>query len=120
MPMTTPPSPRRRWFRFSLRTLLVVVTLLCVWLGWQIHAVRQRSAIIAELRATGVYGLPVWTPKYGWFNPVIDHIFSGEESLVREGQKPSRPDWVRKLFGDCYAGQLWFDRRLSDADRRAI
>ena len=35
------PKPRR-WFRFSLRTLFVLVTLFCVWLGYQLNWVRQR------------------------------------------------------------------------------
>jgi hypothetical protein len=30
--MTSSAPPRRRWFRFSLRTLFVLVTVLCVWL----------------------------------------------------------------------------------------
>ena len=38
-----------RVFRFSLRTLLVVVTVVCVWLGWQLSIVRQRRAKITEL-----------------------------------------------------------------------
>ena len=31
--MTSPAPSRRRWFRLSLRTLFLVVTLLGVWLG---------------------------------------------------------------------------------------
>jgi len=43
---TTPPV-RRRWFRFSLRTLLVVVLLLAVplaWMGVQLKWIRDRHA----------------------------------------------------------------------------
>jgi hypothetical protein len=29
-----PSKPRRRWFQFSLRTLLVTVTVLCVFCAW--------------------------------------------------------------------------------------
>jgi hypothetical protein len=36
------PKPRRRWFRFSLRTMLVLVTLLCLYLGWAMNWKRQR------------------------------------------------------------------------------
>jgi len=32
----------RRWLRFSVRTLLVAVTIFCVWLGWQVNWVRER------------------------------------------------------------------------------
>ena len=42
--MTAPP--KRRWFRFSLRTMFVAVTVFGVWLGWQLKIVREREAII--------------------------------------------------------------------------
>jgi hypothetical protein len=32
-PKAESPKRKRRWFQFSLRSLLIVVTLLCVWLG---------------------------------------------------------------------------------------
>ena len=37
--------PKRRWLRFSTRTLLVAVTIFCVWLGWQVSIVRERKAV---------------------------------------------------------------------------
>jgi hypothetical protein len=40
------PTPKRRWFRFSLRTLFVVVTVGCIWLGWQVKVVRDRRAAL--------------------------------------------------------------------------
>ena len=45
--MTAKP---RRWFSFSLRTMFVVVTLLCCYLAWQMSIVRQRQSLLAELR----------------------------------------------------------------------
>ena len=39
-------KPRRRWWQVSLRTLLVLVTLLSIGLGWFVHrGERQRSAV---------------------------------------------------------------------------
>jgi hypothetical protein len=40
MPTST---ARRRWFTFSLRTLLVALTALGVWLGWELRIVRARQ-----------------------------------------------------------------------------
>ena len=36
---------KRRWLRFSIRTLLLAVTVFCVWLGWQANVVRERNAM---------------------------------------------------------------------------
>jgi hypothetical protein len=38
-------SERRRWLRFSLRGLLVVVTLAAIWLGWNVYVVNQRGGV---------------------------------------------------------------------------
>jgi internalin A len=45
--------PRRRWFRFSLRTLLLAMTLLACWLGYQVWRWNERDKAIAQLRALG-------------------------------------------------------------------
>jgi hypothetical protein len=39
--------PRRRWFRFSLRTLFVVVTLLGIWLGF--YSVAPSQTIVLSI-----------------------------------------------------------------------
>jgi hypothetical protein len=44
-----PPKRKRRWFQFSLRTLMIVVTLLAVplgYVGWQAKIVMERKAEI--------------------------------------------------------------------------
>ena len=41
-------KPKRRWFRFSLRTLFVLLTIFAfpmAWLGWQASIVQQRQAM---------------------------------------------------------------------------
>ena len=48
-------KPRRRWFRFSLRTLLVAMTVLCCWLAWESSVVRSRRAELNQLRANGAF-----------------------------------------------------------------
>ena len=39
----TETKPKRRWFRFSLRTLFVLVTAIAVFIGWNLWQVRQRQ-----------------------------------------------------------------------------
>ena len=46
-PKADPPKRRRRWFQFSLRTLMIGVTHLamaCGYAGWQMKIVRERRA----------------------------------------------------------------------------
>src|SRR5258708_10246160 len=42
------PAPKRRWFRFSLRTMFVVVTLFGCWLAYSLNWIRQRHDFIAD------------------------------------------------------------------------
>ena len=46
-------KPKRRWLRYSIRMLLVAVTIVCVWLAWQLHQVRERRALIKRIQADG-------------------------------------------------------------------
>jgi hypothetical protein len=41
--------PSRRWLRFNLRTMFVLLTAVTLWLGWELSIVRQRRLALAEL-----------------------------------------------------------------------
>lgn len=50
-------ATRRRWLQFSLRGVLVVLTIGCLWLGWKVEMARKRGrAIDAIVEAGGVGG----------------------------------------------------------------
>jgi hypothetical protein len=51
--MTTPRSRRR--FRFTLRMLFVVVTVVGVFVGWNLHRVQQRAQALQDVEARGGY-----------------------------------------------------------------
>jgi hypothetical protein len=86
-----PPKRKRRWFQFSLRTLMIVVTLLavaCAYVGWQEKIVRERQA---------------WkdNPKF----------------YVEMGQQvPSNLPWIRRLLGDSDCMWIIADDSVSDAE----
>jgi hypothetical protein len=72
--MTTTPTTPRRWFRYSLRTMFVIVTLFAFWLGWELKFIRDRRAFVAamdELRtaeiqkSTSAFGL-----NFTWTNQI--------------------------------------------------
>jgi hypothetical protein len=88
--LSMPLLPRRRWLRFSVRTLMVAVTIFCVWLGWQVHRVRERRAIYEAIEAES--GLPLVEP----YSVKFEH--------------PRRTDldisWWRSRLGDRYYASL--------------
>ena len=72
-------KPKRRWFRFSLRTMFVACTVVAVWLGLVSHKVRERRLAAQNTR-----------------------LYSAEENGEddrRSYHHPSIP-WYRKLMGD--------------------
>ena len=71
----TTSNPRRRWFQYSLRTLFVLVTVLCVWLAVTVERVRKQREAVEAIEALGgqVY---------------YEYQSSG-------GQEPPGPKWLR-------------------------
>jgi hypothetical protein len=102
--------PRRRWPRFSIRTLLIAVTVFCVWLGWQLQIVRERKAV-RELvvHSGGIYG--VYVENYG--EPPDVAI---APTLV--ARRAFDIPWYRRLFGDIAVRKIKAPRRWPDAQLR--
>jgi hypothetical protein len=91
--MNDAPAKRRpRWFRFSLRMLLVIVTVLCVWLGVKVNAARrQKAAVEAFLKAGGSFSYDYETVQVR----VDPDRLAGVPNAV-----PPEPQWMRVCFGD--------------------
>ena len=77
-------KPKRRFLRYSLRTMLVVVLLLSVWLGWMANkAAKQRRAVaLVEELGGGV---------------VYDYDVSSTGPKTQKA--PLVPEWLRELWG---------------------
>jgi hypothetical protein len=82
------PKSKRRWFQYSLRTLLIFVTLCavaCSWFGIKLQQARKQRHAVEELK------------KFGY------HVVYDRE-LVEDGrlflQKKSKaPQWLQNLLG---------------------
>jgi hypothetical protein len=81
---------RRRWLRFSLRTFLLSVTVLCVWLGMRVNQARRQKDAVAVLRDRGatIY----YAHQRSDTNP--RQFLASKELAV--------PHWLRELAGDDF------------------
>ena len=52
-PIQLPTRQPRRWLRFSLRTFLLVLTALCIWLGVKVNQARRQKEAVGNLVALG-------------------------------------------------------------------
>lgn len=102
------PAPSRRWFRFSLRTLLIVVTIFAIWLGYQWHWIRQRREFLErDTRLGNQTGLNVPSaPHLLWaFGEAgYDSLFVLVDSTISEqitANEKTRLDRARRLFPEA-------------------
>jgi internalin A len=96
--------PWRRFLRFSVRGLIIVVLAIGVWLGWTVRSARiQREAVAAVQKAGG-------TVRYDW------EWRNGK--LISQG-KPSTPSFLVDFVGADYFGHVT-DVKLSPNSNDAI
>jgi Leucine-rich repeat (LRR) protein len=87
---TLSPTPlvrsRCRWLRFSLRTMMLLVTLLCVWLGVTSYRANKQKRAVERLAGQGSVGYDYQTTApFGAPRPL-----------------PPGPAWLRELIGSDY------------------
>ena len=84
--------PWRRYLRFSVRGLIVLVLVIGVWLGWIVRSARiQREAVAAIEKAGGIASYYDWEWTTGGIIP---------------GRKPWAPRWLVDLIGVDYFGHV--------------
>src|SRR5262245_33102960 len=85
-------TSKQRWLRFSLRTLLVAMTVFAIWLGLYVKSYRDRRTAIAAIENLGgVMGInymgPEWIrsrvkdEKYFW-DPAGVHFSNVDDELT--------------------------------------
>jgi hypothetical protein len=84
-------KPKRRWAQFSLFTMFVVVTALCVWLAVQVNRAHQQAAAVAAIRRMG-----------GEVYYEYHYRESGGETSLTIDAVPSAPAWLLDLLGEDF------------------
>ena len=82
--------PWRRFMRFSVRGMIVIVLLVGGWLGWIVRGARIQRDAVAEIRNAGGFVLYNWQ----WNN-----------GSVIKG-KPWVPEWLIEAVGVDYFGRV--------------
>jgi len=92
-------KPKRRWLQFSLRTLFVVVTVFCVWMGIIAKQARDQKQAVEMIRDMG--GMVLYQYQ-------VDQFQSSRVILVTDKTtdlpfpRPPGPEWLRRIVGDEY------------------
>ena len=111
MTLSTPqldtPRPRRRWFRYSLRTLLLMIVAISVALGWftarMKAAKRQQAAVATIVSLSGVV------------------VFDDQPDDLTAAPTPSPvPGWLRNLLGDDFFRTAVHVIAFNDATMEAV
>jgi Leucine-rich repeat (LRR) protein len=77
---------KRRWVRYSLRAFLVVVTLICIVVGWEASRARRQGEAVREVeRLGGVVR--------------FDYQLDEKGALVSDAEPPA-PAWLRDALGE--------------------
>jgi hypothetical protein len=86
-PIPAPPKRKRRWFQFSLRTLLLFVTVFAIWFGTLAKRANDQRNAVRELRTSGV-------------EIIYEHQL--RENALRDDAPIPGPEWLRRILGDDY------------------
>ncbi len=86
--MSTPPEkPGRRWFRISVRMMMLLILIIAVLIGWRVNrANTQRRAVAAIKKAGGE----------------VEYDYQYSNSLFDPNATPRAPAWLRRQLGDEY------------------
>ena len=102
----------RRWLRFNLRTMFVLVTAFAVWLGWEVHIVRMRRAAIVELRhasfAQVLTAAETNNPNGATVSRLRELLGDEAVEMIRypSGRPASANNRLKWLFPEADVGQL--------------
>jgi hypothetical protein len=117
--MSSASKSRRRWFQFSLTSLFVMITLVAVWLAWELPFIRERQAWVASHPALvdpgSRPGKILTVTVEGDLNLVATHTLTKAGSPTKPRQPATIP-WWRRIMGDAPVTRI-LDIGFDDDDR---
>jgi len=104
--MTDKPKSKRRWLQFSLRTLFVVVTVFCVWMGITAKRARDQRQTVEAIREMGglvfyEHQLPDGVYTLNGPTSIIPPFVRLDSTFLTLSDPPG-PKWLRRIVGDEY------------------
>ena len=81
------PKRKRRFFSYSLRGLFIVVTILCVALGYWSHRANRQQAVVKWVKENG---------------GIVFYKYEHENGRLAGDRKPPYPKWAMKILGKDY------------------
>jgi hypothetical protein len=106
-------APRRRWYQFGIGTMLLLVTILAVWLGWELNYIRKRAAFLVENERLSNVDVPDEPSKDGTGSYVT---ITG--TLVEPPDAPAAIPFWRRWLGDTPAEFVILPQKASKAYRK--
>ena len=91
-------EPKRRWYQYSLRSLVLVMTVVCLWLGYISNEARKQRNAVAWVEEMGGHVEYDYEP----LNPIDVKIQDGKVYFYEIVPEPPGPDWLREWIGIDY------------------
>jgi hypothetical protein len=77
--MEEPPLTRRRCFRYSLRTMFVVVAIAAIWLAWEARWIKQRHEFLSSQK------------------PLVEQVVASSSSLINTRLTREPTEYSRRV-----------------------
>jgi hypothetical protein len=81
--------PKRRWLQFSVRSLVLSLTIFALWLGWQVHRARRQREAVETIEAAG--GIVTYQDEQ-----------SSADDQIPAKAAPRERGWLARVLGDAY------------------
>ena len=95
------PDPKRRWYQFRLRTLLIAIVVFsaaCAFVGYEFRIVSHRQSLLENARAN------------------LASVVLASECL--DGRAKSTIPWIRRMMGDVAVQYVGWMGPISEEDRQ--